>query len=119
METKGRIVNNTRLMTDKNGDPIRTKTKGIGIIDFELYCFDRDNKILTKFLTADKKQFTRYLDTNGGIYVFRNGTRIYDYGEPENDWLGLDHARFNQPAAKISNNIVIGAVNIKRNESTD
>ncbi len=119
MDSQERTVRKTRLMTDKNGDPIRTRINGIGVIDFELYCFDRDNKILNKFLTADKKQFTQYLDANGGIYVFRDGTRIYDYGEAENDWLGLDHARFNQPAAKISNNIVIGAVNIKRTESTD
>ena len=119
MDSRERTINKSRLMTDKNGDPIRKREKGIGVIDFELYCFDRDNKILSKFLTADKKQFTQYLDANGGIYVFRDGTRIYDYGEAENDWLELDHARFNQPAAKISNNIVIGAVNIKRNESTD
>ena len=118
MEVKGRTERNAYLMTDKDGNSIRKTKQGIGVIDFELYCFDRDNKIISKYLTADKKQFTQYLNANGGIYVFRDGTRIYDYGEPENDWLGLDHARFNQPSFKISNNIVIGAVNLRRAEST-
>lgn len=118
MEINGREKRKSYLMTDKDGNPIRNIKNGIGVIEFELYCFDRDNKIISKYLTADKKQFTQYLDANGGIYVFRDGTRIYDYGEPENDWLGLDHARFNQPSSKISNNIVIGAVNLKRAEST-
>ncbi len=27
-------------------------------------------------------------------------SHVYDYGEPENDWLGLDARRVNIPASK-------------------
>lgn len=117
MEVKGRTIRKERKLTDSDGNDLFSSKYKIGEIRFELYCFDRDSAIIKKYLTADKKQFKEYLDLNGGISVFRDGLRIYDYGEPENDWLGLDHARLNQPAAKISNNIIIGAVFLKRSES--
>jgi len=59
------------------------------------------------------------LDNNSGVRVFRDGLRVYDYGEPENDWLGLDLRRVNQPSKKISNNIILGAVYLNRDESFD
>src|SRR5262249_21673172 len=60
-----------------------------------------------------------YLDINGGIRVFRNDIRVYDYGEPDNDWLNLDLMRVNQPGKTISNNIIIGAVSLDRLASED
>ena len=44
--------------------------------------------------------------------------RIYDYGEPGNDWLGLDQARINAPAAKIGNKIILSAISLNRKMST-
>lgn len=117
MEIDGRVVEKEHLLTDKDGENYFSGKYQLGNIIFELYCFDRDNTTIKKYLTADKKQFKDYLDSNGGVYVFRDGLRVYDYGEPENDWLALDHARFNQPASKISNNIVIGAVSLSRLDS--
>ena len=66
-----------------------------------------------------KTGFKGYLNNNSGIRVFRDGLRIYDYGEPENDWLGLDLRRVNQPTKRLSNNIILGAVYLKRSESSD
>ncbi|MGI9527841.1 MAG: ATP-binding protein, partial [Weeksellaceae bacterium] len=53
------------------------------------------------------------------VKVFRDKLRVYDYGEPENDWLGLDLRRVNQPAKKLSNNILLGSVSINRKDSAD
>ena len=89
----------------------------IGTMTFEGLIFDRDAKILSLGV-ADKKGFTEYLDSNGGIKVYRDGIRIYDYGEPGNDWLGLDIRRINIPAMRISNNIIIAAVSLKRKTSS-
>jgi len=90
----------------------------IGEIRFKIMIFDRDNKILSLGVT-DKKGFKEYLDLNGGVSVFRNGIRVYDYGESSNDWLNLDIMRVNQPGETISNNLVIGAVYLDRIESED
>lgn len=90
----------------------------IGQIVFEGYIFDQDPFIL-KFGVSDKSGFKKYLKSNGGIKVFRDGLRVYDYGEPENDWLGLDYRRFQQPTKAVSNNLILGAVHIKRKDSTE
>jgi len=85
----------------------------IGTVKLKLLIFDRSGKILSLGV-ADKKGFKEYLDINGGIRVFRNDIRVYDYGEPDNDWLNLDLMRVNQPGKTISNNIIIGAVSLDR-----
>lgn len=90
---------------------------GIGKVQFEAIIFDLDSKTLALGV-QDKKGLKEYLKTNGGIRVFRDGVRVYDYGEPGNDWLDLGEKRVNAPTKKISNNIVIGAVNLSRKQST-
>jgi hypothetical protein len=62
----------------------------------------------------DKRGFRNYLKDNGGVRVYRDAIRVYDYGEPGNDWLSLDLERVNLPTARISNNIVIGAISLDR-----
>jgi anti-sigma regulatory factor (Ser/Thr protein kinase) len=100
------------------GDFIDLSKHKIGNIHFEGYIFDMDSFILNMGV-ADKKGFKGYLSSNGGIRVFRDGLRVYDYGEPENDWLRLDHRRFQSPSKRISNNLVIGAVYLNRSDSAD
>jgi anti-sigma regulatory factor (Ser/Thr protein kinase) len=88
----------------------------IGSLRLELYVFDRDPNIL-KLLFSGVNQLKSYLDSNGGIRVYRDGIRVYDYGEQGNDWLDLDLRRVNSPTKRISNNLVIGAVFLDRDES--
>lgn len=88
----------------------------IGPIHLDLYIYDRETKILALGVT-DKKGLKEFLDENGGIRVYREGIRVYDYGEPGNDWLNLGALRVNIPAGRISNNIVIGAVSLKFDKS--
>jgi signal transduction histidine kinase len=90
----------------------------IGTVTFEGYIFDQDPFIL-KMGVADKEGFKKYLKSNGGVRVFRDKLRVYDYGEPENDWLELDYRRFQQPAKRVSNNILLAAVSINRSDSSD
>jgi hypothetical protein len=90
----------------------------IGKVIFEGYIFDLDAFVL-KMGVSDKDGFKKYLKSNGGIKVFRDGLRIYDYGEPENDWLNLDFRRFQQPTKAVSNNLILGAVYLSRKDSSD
>ncbi|MFZ5552098.1 MAG: ATP-binding protein [Bacteroidota bacterium] len=90
----------------------------IGTITFEGYIFDQDSFVL-KMGVSDKVGFKKYLKTNGGVKVFRDKLRVYDYGEPETDWLGLDLRRVNQPAKRISNNILLASISINRKDSAD
>lgn len=88
----------------------------IGPVEFEGYIFDRDAFVLRLGL-SDKQGLKEYLDTNGGIRVYRDGLRVYDYGEVGNDWLNLDIRRVNQPGKKLSNNIILGAISLDRSLS--
>jgi signal transduction histidine kinase len=81
----------------------------VGPFLVDLYIFDRDPSILSLGVT-DKKGLKDFLDHSGGIKVYRDGMRVYDYGEPGNDWLNLDKQRVNIPSARISNNLVLGGV---------
>jgi len=104
-------------LTIKNdNDPIQLNRYEIGPIHFKGYIFDMDTFIM-KMGVSDKTGFKNYLKTNGGIRVFRDGLRVYDYGEPENDWLSLDYRRFQQPSKAISNNQIVGAIEINRADS--
>jgi hypothetical protein len=99
-------------------EPLDLSKFDIGDIKFEVLIFDRTPKILS-IGVEDKKGFKEYLDQNGGIYVYRDGVRVYDYGEPANDWLGLGTRRINVPTKRISNNIILGAVHLKREMSSE
>ncbi len=103
---------------DHEGEVIDLRKYKIGTVVFEGYIFDQDSFVL-KMGVSDKVGFKKYLKTNGGVKVFRDKLRVYDYGEPENDWLELDYRRFQQPAKRISNNILLSAISIDRKDSAD
>src|SRR5690606_20416075 len=49
-----------------------------------------------------------------GVSIYRDGFRLSPYGEPNDDWLRLDQRRVNNPVLRLSNNQVIGFVEIGR-----
>ncbi len=118
VELSDSIVENNLRITDDEENPVNLSQYNIGAIRFKGYIFDLDTFIL-KMGVSDKSGFKSYLKSNGGVRVFRNGLRVYDYGEPENDWLSLDYRRFQQPTKAISNNLIVGAIDLNREESSD
>ena len=54
-----------------------------------------------------------------GISVYRDGFRIWPYGEPYDDWLRLDQRRVNNPVVRLSNNQVVGFVEISADGNPD
>ena len=90
---------------------------GVGSFTLDLHIFDLDRETRDLLQPTDYRGVRDFLDTNGGVRVYRDGIRVYDYGEPENDWLELDARRVNVPAQRISNRLVIGAVHLDSNTS--
>ena len=90
-------------------------TRGIGPVSGRFNVFDRDREVLRRL--GDSRLMTRYLDENGGIRVYRDGIRVYNYGERGDDWLGLDLRRVNIPTRRISRNIVLGAIHLSMESS--
>ncbi len=79
-----------------------------GSIMIELYSYDLDAASL-KDVTYTPDILKKTLKDHYGIKVFKNDLRVYDYGEPGNDWLGLDNKRVNNKDW-FSNNQNIGFV---------
>jgi hypothetical protein len=102
----------------RNSRPIADAefTKGIGPVDGSLYVFDRDREIMGQISNAALVR--SYLDEQGGVRVYRDGMRVYNYGEKDDDWLGLDIRRVNVPTKRLSNNILIGSVNLDLSASS-
>ena len=91
--------------------------EGIGPVEGEFHVFDRDRTVLRRL--GEPRLLESYLDENGGIRVYRDGIRVYNYGEPGDDWLGLDLRRVNTPTRRISRNIVVGAIELSLENSSD
>ncbi|WP_420463388.1 ATP-binding protein [Candidatus Palauibacter sp.] len=92
-------------------------TRGIGPVTGEFHVFDRDREVLRRL--GDTRLLTSYLDENGGVRVYRDGIRVYNYGEQGDDWLGLDLRRVNIPTRRVSRNIILGAVHLSIESSVD
>jgi len=83
---------------------------GIGPVTGQFFVFDRDKDVLARM--SEPEMLTKYLNENGGVRVYRDGIRVYNYGERGDDWLGLDLRRVNQPTRRISRNVIVGAINV-------
>lgn len=90
---------------------------GIGTISGRLYVYDRDPGIIERL--GFSQSLKNFLDETSGVRVYRDGIRVYNYGEVGDDWLGLDIRRVNSPSKRISSNIVVGAVELRLEESTE
>jgi signal transduction histidine kinase len=54
-----------------------------------------------------------------GVSVYRDGFRVWPYGEKDDDWLELNQRRVNNPTLRISNNQIIGYVEITHSDNAD
>lgn len=117
----GKVESRTIKRTGKEAIKMTADLKGhsVGPVHIDLFIFDRQPKSLQLGNITDKKGLKDYLDKSGGIRVYRDGIRVYDYGEPGNDWLELDSKRINIPGEHISNNLIIGAVSLKLESGFD
>lgn len=79
-----------------------------GPLMVEMYSFDLDSASLRDY-TNSPSLIRSTLKDHSGIKVFKKDLRIFDYGDPGNDWLGLDNKRINNKSW-FSNNQNIGFV---------
>lgn len=56
-------------------------------VKFRAYYFIYNSDLVPKMQESSIRKLAR---TQGGIRMYRNGFRVLPYGEPNNDWVGLD-----------------------------
>lgn len=112
-----------RKKSGKNSDkqePEKVDLSGykVGKVRVDGHIFHREAKVL-KLGTLAGAGVRDFLKDNGGVRVYRDSVRVYDYGEPGNDWLGLEFRRINDPGVKLNSSLMLSAVNLDREESQD
>ena len=85
----------------------------IGRVQFDVIMYEKDSSVFS-LLIVEKKGLNDYLKENSGIRVYRDNMRVFDYGEPGNDWLSIDKRRLSRSGGSISNSLLLGSVMLDR-----
>lgn len=81
-----------------------------GPFGFEFYVFDFNRTAPAKHALDDDE---KALLSSHRIYLYRDGVRVYPYGDPGDDWLHVDAIRGTQSARSMfSNDQIVGFVAI-------
>jgi signal transduction histidine kinase len=74
--------------------PTLSELRHVGPFDFELWEFDRTSRALG--MVAKKTVIGDFIDTwgGGGPMLFRDGFRVFPYGQRPDDWLRLEESFF-------------------------
>src|SRR5439155_1074075 len=91
-----------------------------GPFEIELRVWDRDRpgiQRLAEIFHKKQSEIRNELDRSAGVYIYRDKFRVLPYGEPEIDWLRLDHRRVQNPTLRVSNNQVVGCVLISADQN--
>jgi anti-sigma regulatory factor (Ser/Thr protein kinase) len=117
IKTHKQLLKKELRIINESKETINLESNGIGPIEFEILIFEKDAQIFN-YVNIEKKSILNYLNENGGVRVYRDGIRVYDYGEKDNDWLGIDLKRISSVGSRVSKSILIGAVKISRKASS-
>ncbi len=83
---------------------------GCGPVRVRLYAFDLETEALARL--GPRTDVRAWLKEWSGVSIYRDSFRVWPYGEPHDDWLRLDQRRINNPVMRVSNNQIVGFVEI-------
>lgn len=111
---KGLWIWRQRFSEKQNGENVSYKC---GDFKFNFYIFDFSRGISGKHELQQKQK--NMLKAHR-IYLYRDGVRVYPYGDPDDDWLNIDVTRGTGRAGDFfSNDQVIGWVDISQENNPD
>jgi len=87
--------------------------KNLGPFDFELYWFNRQRLRAVEGI-GDRNTVRTLVNAWAGINLFRDGYRVMPYGDPGDDWLGLDLQALSSSGYKLNTKQLIGRIRIGR-----
>ncbi|MDE2834426.1 MAG: sensor histidine kinase [Bacteroidota bacterium] len=99
----------------KSGEEQLQMSFGCGDFAFHFYIFDfaRGKNGKYALTQADRKRIKSHR-----IYLYRDGVRVYPYGDPDDDWLAIDVTRgIGRAGNFFSNDQVIGWIDISQEKN--
>lgn len=100
------------ITKDPNLELPQSALRSVGPFQFELHWYNR--RLLTKAGSIDRKSVLALQAQWSGIMLFRDGYRVFPYGDDEDDWLGLDRKALASQGYKLNKQQFIGRVSISR-----
>ena len=88
-----------------------------GAVGIRLLAFDLEGEAIARI--GPRMEVRAWLKEWTGVSIYRDGFRIWPYGEPHDDWLRLDQRRVNNPVEHLSNNQVIGFIDTGRDSNPE
>lgn len=110
-----KVEKDSPFYTDNQRHLLNNDLEGIGEISGRFYVYNLLSVILNSF--GQTHAIKRFVKENCGVKIFRDGIRVYNYGEPGDDWLGLDLARVQRLGSHFSKNVTIGSIEISQEGS--
>lgn len=102
------------LLTSSKPGRLQSTTeqlKAVGPFKLHLYWFNR--LYIRKNFGLEAPTILNLLrNWAGGVMVYRDGFRVNPYGEPDDDWLGLDRKAFASGGFKLNRTQIIGKLEI-------
>ena len=93
----------------QHGEKLRDRKIFCGPFDFEFYIFDLTAKPGSQYHLGKEKDVIK----RHRVYLYRDGIRVYPYGDEEDDWLQIDIKRGTVSAGMFpSNDQLVGCVKI-------
>lgn len=93
-----------------------------GPFSTEIRAWDRDREGLDPVATRLNQSIAmirRILNDYSGVSIYRNGFRVYPYGQRGNDWLNLDNRSRQNPVQNLANNQIVAAIKISRDANPE
>ena len=84
----------------------------IGPIKGTFYVFNQSPHLLNMNFGGQINAVKAYIKENCGIKIFRDNIRVYNYGEPYDDWLNLDYDKIQRAGDHFGKKVTIGYVEL-------
>jgi signal transduction histidine kinase len=116
------IDGKTRRKLDRKKIGGKTGKPLCGPFEVEVRAWDRDREGLqpiSERFDLSVTEIRRILNAYCGVSIYRDGFRVYPYGQKGSDWLVLDIRSRLNPVMSLANNQVIAAVRISRKDNPE
>jgi signal transduction histidine kinase len=109
-------------LTVNDGRRVRNPWNGgtrlaCGSVRVRLFAFDLEGEAIARI--GPRMEVRAWLREWSGVSIYRDGFRVWPYGEPHDDWLRLDQRRVNNPVVCLSNNQIVGFVEISHDRNPE
>lgn len=93
--------------------------KNIGPIKGTFYIFNQNSHLLNMNFGGQINAVKAYIKDNSGVKIFRDNIRVYNYGEPNDDWLRLDLDKIQRTGDHFGKKVTVGVVELDLKESNE